>query len=458
MIALPHVAERLFGRVHAIEPVALQAIVEGPAGRRILAGEPIEKSKRKARDFRAERLAALADAETVSTADGLVQYALTPDGVAVIPVAGVLTQKFDWLAAACGWTTYDGLRATIAAALADQRVSGILLDVDSPGGEAAGMPDIGDAIMAAGREKPIWAIANPLAASAAYAIAGSASRLVLPRLARVGSIGCVVIHVDQSKADAASGLKYTAVYSGARKIDGWGHAPLSEEAQAAAQADVDHVRDVFSALVGRQGRLSAAGARATEAAIFADAAAVEAGLADEVMTFDAALVALAKHASVKVNPKGEVMSEAELLLSAAQVPTPAAAAHTHAAMSAPGPGEKCELCGQTMPDEEARPGEEEKVEGRVPAPALYSVEDAQETAKLCQIAGAPQLCAAFVTAKTPIAEVRAALAKRAADATDGDPVDPTPPAGTREQEVAAQWDEIVAKHNASIPKAPVIRL
>lgn len=458
--ALPHVADRLFGRPHAIEPVALQLIVEGPAGRRVLAGEPLEAGKkgRKSRDFRSDRLAALAGAEMVATKDGLVQYALTPDGIAIIPIAGVLTQKFDWLAAACGWTTYDAVRATLAAALDDYRVSAMMLDVDSPGGEAAGMLDIADAILAARETKPIWAVANPFAASAAYAIAGSASRLVLPRLAQVGSIGCVVIHVDQSASDKAQGLKYTAIYAGAHKVDGWGHAPLSDGARASAQRDVDHVHNVFAALVGRQGRTSAAAALATEAAMFADDAAVEVGLADEVMTFDDALGALAETAK---SNRGGTMSAATLKTTTALMPlAPASAAVPAAssasqAMSAPGPGEKCELCGQNMPpdgEEHVEKAQAAAIAAATPSTAAssaYSVEDATETAQLCQIASAPQLASAFIAAKTPLNKVRGALAKRAADAADAAAVDPTaPPAGKAEAAVSAMWDDIVGKINA----------
>lgn len=466
-IALPHVADRLFGRPHAIEPVALQAIVEGPAGRRVLAGEAIEAKAgkgKKSRDFRGERLAALAGADTVATKDGLVQYALTPGGIAVIPVAGVLTQKFDWLAAACGWTTYDAIRATLAAALADFRVSAILLDVDSPGGEAAGMLDIADAIMAAREVKPVWAVANPFAASAAYAVAGSASRLVLPRLGQVGSIGCVVVHIDQSAADKSQGLKYTAIYAGAHKVDGWGHAPLSEDARAAAQADVDHVRSAFAALVGRQGRATTAAALATEAAMFADDAAVKAGLADDVMTFDEALGALAE--TVKsTNRGGSMPAAASATLKSSTALTPPAgtsepAATVHA-MSAPGAGEKCELCGQMMPkdgEEKVEKASQEAAQAAAIAAAaspagVYSVDDAAETTQLCLIAGAPQLASAFVASKTPVAKVRAALAKRAADAADATAINPMPPpAGKPEAAVAAQWDEIVGKINAEVSR------
>jgi len=489
--SLPHVADRLFGRPHAIEPVALQAIVEGPAGRRILSGEPIEaKGKgKKSRDFRGDRLAVLADAVTIASRDGLVQYALTPDGIAIIPVAGVLTQKFDWLAALCGWTTYDAIKATLAAAMEDYRVSAILLDVDSPGGEASGMLDISDAIIAARQIKPIWSVANSCAASAAYGIAGSASRLVLPRLAQVGSIGCVIVHVDQSAADKSQGLKYSAVYSGTHKIDGWGHAPLSESARASAQHDVDYVRAAFASLVGRQGRMSSAAALETEAAMFTDDVAVTAGLADEVMTFDEALKALSDFANP--NAKGNSMNTQRLQAStalthpaaaaaapkdplapaanaapakpaaeAASAAESAAAAVPHA-MSAPGPGEKCELCGQTRAEDGA--DQEEYVaetgapprHAHNPAPAkVYSLEDATETAQLCQIAQAPQLASGFIASKTPIAKVRSTLAQRASDAADADHIDSTtPPGGSAEASVAAQWDEVVGKVNAEQARA-----
>jgi capsid assembly protease len=458
-IALPRVAERLFGRPHAIEPMALQAIVEGPAGRRILSGEAVEAKKgKKGRNFREERLAAIAG-KVIASTDGLVQYALSPDGVAVIPVAGVLTQKFDWLAAACGWTTYDGIAATLAAALDNYEVRGILFDVDSPGGEAAGMIETARAIIAARSEKPVWAIANALAASAAYAIAGSASKLCVTELAQVGSIGCVVIHCDQSAADKAYGLRYTAVYSGARKIDGWGHAPLSDDARAVVQSEVDFVRDKFAALVGAQGRLGAKAALATEAAVFSGENAVKATLADAVMSFDETLAALTEVARPKtkganMTANTDIPAAAAPVTPAVAAPVaaavaPAAAAPVHAA-SVPGPGEKCSLCGQTMPG-----GDEEEVKkaaaaaAAAAAPKAYSADDAAETAQLCQIAQATQLTAGFIAAKTPIAKVRETLAQRAADAADAAPIDPTPaPGGSAEAAVSAQWDDVVNKINA----------
>ena len=235
-VAYPRVASRLFGHAHAVEPTALRAILDGPAAARILAAE---RPRRVAKATVSDRLEVLANdlhAEPVAVNGELGEYLLTGDGVAIVPVYGILSRRFDWLTAMCGWTTYQGLSATFKAVLADTRVSAILMDVDSPGGECGGLIDIANEIMAARDMKPIWAVANDLAASAAYAIAGCAEKLILPTLGQVGSIGAMMVHIDETKADAVAGLKYTAIHSGARKMDGWSHAELEPAALKALKA------------------------------------------------------------------------------------------------------------------------------------------------------------------------------------------------------------------------------
>lgn len=290
------VAGYLSGRPLFIEPHALKGQLDAMAPRLGLSAEAEGAEEgdiaRMQRVARHQRLATILEAEPIPVADGMGEYALTADGIAVIPIIGTLVGRFDWLAAWCGFCSYDGLKATIQEAARDERVKAILLDVDSPGGEAAGMLDVADAVRAAAAAKPVWAHANPLAASAAYGIAAGAQRLCLPRLGAVGSIGVVAIHVDQSGADAEYGLKFTALYSGARKVDGWGHAPLSREAKARFQEQLDEARLKFATAVGEFRGLSAEAVMDTEAGVYDDTAAVEAGLADAVEPFEATLAAL----------------------------------------------------------------------------------------------------------------------------------------------------------------------
>ncbi|MBW7965310.1 S49 family peptidase [Bradyrhizobium sp. BR 10261] len=483
--AYPHVAEQLFGRAHAIEPNALRAIIEGPFGQRVLTGERIDikESRKVAKAQREERLSAITEAEPVRANSGLTEYALTREGVAIMSVSGALSKRFDWLAAACGFTTYEGLGASIDAALADYRVRAILFDVDSPGGSVDSLLDLADKILAARQQLPVWAIANSVAASAAYALAGSAERLYLPRLAMVGSIGAVMMHTDRSAQDQASGIKYSAIFSGSQKINGWDHTSLSPDARAWMQDRVDHCRQMLAELVGRQGRMTADAALATEAAVYSDSAAVEAGLADGVANFDDVLTELTelisgqspsspRTAAAAANRGHATMTTQKTQMLASASPTaianaqaaapapeaktdPAQAAVTHAppapaaAAAKSAPGAKCSSCGQIMPGEE-----EDDDETSAAAPGTYTVEMALETMDLCAIAKVPAADAkAFVAAKTPIADVRAALTRRAADAANATAVDGTAkPAGKVETDVAAAWDSVVGEINAKIPK------
>jgi ClpP class serine protease len=61
-----------------------------------------------------------------------------PEGIAVIPIHGSLVKRSLGMEAASGLTSYGEIAAMLDAALADPQVSGILLDIDSPGGEASG--------------------------------------------------------------------------------------------------------------------------------------------------------------------------------------------------------------------------------------------------------------------------------------------------------------------------------
>lgn len=53
--------------------------------------------------------------------------------------------------------------------LGDPSVQGVILDIDSPGGEVGGLFDVVETIRAAkaGSNKPLWAVANECALSAA---------------------------------------------------------------------------------------------------------------------------------------------------------------------------------------------------------------------------------------------------------------------------------------------------
>ena len=112
-----------------------------------------------------------------------------PPGIAVIPVYGTLVRRSLGMEAASGLTSYGEISAMLDAALSDPSVTGILLDVDSPGGEAGGVFELAGRVRAVDAVKPVWSIASDSAFSAAYAIASAASRVYVTQTAGVGSIG-----------------------------------------------------------------------------------------------------------------------------------------------------------------------------------------------------------------------------------------------------------------------------
>jgi len=213
-------------------------------------------------------------------------------GVAIIAIQGTLVQRNGYLRPTSGMTGYDGIRQNVLGALADPAVKAIALDIDSPGGEVAGCFDLADTIFAARGKKPIWAILAEGAYSAAYALASACDRITLPRTGGAGSIGVIAMHVDVSKFLAKEGVAVTLIQYGARKADGQPYEPLSDEAHARAQRDVDAMGALFDATVARNRKLPAAKVKSFEAATFMGESAVASGLADSVMAPDASFSAL----------------------------------------------------------------------------------------------------------------------------------------------------------------------
>ncbi|OAN44959.1 S49 family peptidase [Magnetospirillum moscoviense] len=301
---IPHIAARLYGTPLLVARSKLDVIL-GALGPR-LAGQSISF-----------------DGEPAPSAD----VAVTPDGIAIVPVVGTLVARSGYLGAASGLTGYGDIADAIEAAATDPGVRAILLDVDSSGGEVGGLFDLVDHIQAIRAQcgKPIWAVADEAALSAAYAIACTADRIYVTQTGEVGSIGVVAVHRDESGADTQAGLAWTFVHAGACKVDGNPHQPLSDSARVALQADVDALYGRFVDLVAKCRRKSPEAIRSTEAAVYRGDQAVSAGLADKVGTLR---VALADLGAVLARPtiSRPIAARKEVPMSESQGDVPALAA------------------------------------------------------------------------------------------------------------------------------------
>ncbi|NCC03440.1 MAG: S49 family peptidase [Proteobacteria bacterium] len=360
MNLLPHIAGRVFATPLMISRAKLDVIVGIIAPR--LQGESLPPA-------------------APTAARG---YDVGTGGIAIIPITGTLVRRTVGLDAQSGLTSYAGIAEQVQQAVADPSVRAILLDLDSPGGEAGGVFDLADQIYGARQVKTVWAVANEDAFSAAYALAASAQRLYVTRTSGVGSIGVIAMHLDQSQADTDEGLKYSPIFAGAHKNDYSPHEPLADPARASLQAEVDRVYGLFVECVARGRNLSAEAVRATEAALFFGENGVAAGLADKIGTFedaasDLSAVLAAQNQTFTINPsrKAKTMTKPETQTEA------------------------------ELPDLEALKAEfieKAKADARVEAMAYVA-----EVFDLCAIAGVPDKAKDFIAKAVPSAEVRQAL-------------------------------------------------
>ena len=216
------------------------------------------------------------------------------EGVAVIQVQGVLVQRLGTLRPSGGMTGYDGIRQNLLAALVDKAVRAIVLHIDSSGGEVGGCFDLADQIRAVRGVKPIWAILDESAHSAAYALASAAERVTVPRTGYAGSIGAIAMLADMSRALKRGGVAVHFVTYGARKAEEARATfnGVSPDLLARMQKEIDAVGEIFGATVRRNRGISAGLIRRHEGASFLGRAAVEQGLVDAVMAPDEAFRSL----------------------------------------------------------------------------------------------------------------------------------------------------------------------
>ena len=377
MNVLPHLAARLFGVPLAIHRPKLDVIlaVLGP------------------------RVAYRQNTADLAAAPGFTPptraASASSPGVAVIPIHGTLVRRTVGLEAESGLNSYATLTQLLDSALGNPAVSAILLDIDSPGGESGGVFDLADRIRAASQIKPVWAVANDMAFSAAYALACSASRVFVSRTGGVGSIGVIAMHVDQSEKDAQDGVHYTTVFAGERKNDLNPHEPISSEAHAFLKAEVNRIYGLFVETVARHRGIEPSAVRDTEAGLFFGQAAVAMGLADAVGTFDDALE--------------------QLLASLSPNPTPVAVA-ARAGIFSNHPKESL-MNDRTDPAALDRPLADPVGSSSQSPAATLTMADAIEIVQTCQLAGRAELISGFLEANTAPATVRSQLLSAKAEAS-----------------------------------------
>jgi len=171
------------------------------------------------------------------------------DGVAVIPVSGPIFRMASLFTEISGATSIETLSTDFAEALDNPSVKSIVFDVDSPGGQVAGVQEFAAMIYEARGRKPMATYCGDLMASAALWIGTATGNVIAAHTARIGSIGVVASFDDNREAKRAVGVrefKFISSKSPRKQPD-----PATKEGAKDIQSMVDQLADIFIADIAR---------------------------------------------------------------------------------------------------------------------------------------------------------------------------------------------------------------
>ena len=277
---------------HIIEPDHRAHAARGPGlsyqlGAKLL-GQPLAmrmaaanrlKAAIEAREFDSSVQVALPGlSKFAGTVDQRSRFRVTDDGVAIVPVGGLLIDRGGWLGDLGGFaTSYEGLEEQIRRIEKDSAIKSVVLDIDSPGGMVAGIFDVCGLLTRLKKSRKVYALAANMADSAAYAIACVAHEVHVTRTGEVGSIGVIQYHQSYARALDASGIDTTIIFEGERKPDGNPFQQLSHGARSDMAADSADIYQQFVRHVAKARGLEEDRVRGTQARTYRGQKAVEAG-------------------------------------------------------------------------------------------------------------------------------------------------------------------------------------
>lgn len=217
------------------------------------------------------------------------------DGVAVLPIEGVLAPKANLMTMLCGGMSMQMIGAELQRAVADNRVDSVLLAIDSPGGNVIGSFELAKIIRDAAAAKPVVAFSDGQMASAAM-LQGSAAnaRFISGPVVMTGSIGVVATHRNDA---GPNGSPVTEITAGKYKRIASSNGPLTKEGRAHMQEQVDYIYaqfvDVVAANLGTTPQTVLE--HMADGRTFIGAQAIDAGLVNGITTMDALLADMASN-------------------------------------------------------------------------------------------------------------------------------------------------------------------
>lgn len=238
------------------------------------------------------------------------------DGLGIIEVSGSLTSgSTGYYGRLFGVIGYDDIRQAFAEAAADPEVKTIFLSLSSGGGSVAGVHDLAKFVSSITKLKPVVVYTDNMMASAAYWFAAGATVIYASPTAVVGSIGVLSVHTERSAQLKADGVAVTVVRAGKYKALANSVEPLTEEALAMVQGQVNDIYDIFLSHVAasRGVTTTVADTQMGQGREFLGKRALEAGLVDKIGTYEQAIQAAKKLDKIEAvpnnssKPRGQTM-------------------------------------------------------------------------------------------------------------------------------------------------------
>lgn len=227
------------------------------------------------------------------------------DGVAIVPVLGPIFRRANLMTELSGATSLEMIGRDVATAAASESVKAILLDIDSPGGQAAGVAELAAHLVAMNRKKPVHAYIGGTGASAAYWLAAGCGGITAAPTAIVGSIGVMAAYRRGDEGEVA----IVSSQSPKKRPD-----LDTEEGRADLQRTIDDLAAVFVADVARYRAVSEQTVLREfgQGSVLVGKSAERVGMVDRIGNFEGTLRALAQDAAGLCDRRKRARAEAGL--------------------------------------------------------------------------------------------------------------------------------------------------
>jgi protease-4 len=182
------------------------------------------------------------------------------DKIAVIPMRGLISSSVPGSVAD---NMVDDMRYALEQARDDDRVKGIVLEIDSPGGEVTASDVIYNAVVRTRAKKPVVVYMDSLAASGGYYVACGGKYLMANDTTITGSIGVIIQTLNYEQLFNKLGLASVVFKSGKFKDILNGARPMTPEERDYIQSFVMKTYEKFLGVVAHERHLDATALRNT---------------------------------------------------------------------------------------------------------------------------------------------------------------------------------------------------